>query len=124
MIYVTDEFSHTLDFLEKNHLMYCMEFDGEIESIVLQPYNPYDGINGRKYPMSTLFLGYRSDSLDAFAVQSDFGSKQPIKDPQRVEKLLPKLRSVYNMTRPGYLAAVKLAGSDQYIYKYLPGEVE
>ena len=59
VIYVTDEFSHTLDFLEKNHLMYCMEFDGEIESIVLQPYNPYDGINGRKYPMSTLFLGYR-----------------------------------------------------------------
>ena len=124
VIYLTDSFTNTLAFLEKNQLTSCMEFDGTVESITLQAYEPYGGINGRKTPLSNLFLGYRADSLDDFLVQMDFGNKTPITDKDRIASLLPRLRSTYNMTRAGYLAAVKIEGRDGYIYKYLPGGLE
>ena len=123
VVYVTEEFTNTLAFLEKNGLSYCMEFDGEIESITLIPYAPYAGINGRKNPCSNVFLGYRSESLDDFMIQTDFGDKKPITDAERLRGLTGRLRSTYYMTREGYLAAVKIAGSEKYVYKYLPGSL-
>lgn len=123
IIYITEEFTNTLRFIEENQWEECIAFEGDIESITLQAYNPYDGINGRKSPLSNLFLSYRQNSLDAFLVQEDYGAKRSVTDEKRISELLPKLRSVYNMTRGGYLAAVKISGQDGYIYKYLPGDL-
>lgn len=123
LIYVTKDYTNTIAFLKKHDIISCFDFDGEIESITLQKYDPYGGINGRKKPLSNFFIGYKSDSIDDFIVQVDFGAKQPITDETRLAKLIPRLRSTYNMTEEGYLAAVKLKGSNQYIYKYLPGTV-
>jgi len=123
-VYITDDFTDTLTFLENNGLSGCLAFTGEIESITLQKYDPYGGINGRKKPLSNFFIGYRGTSLDDFMVQVDFGAKQPVTDETRIAGLLPRLRSTYSMTREGYLAAIKLKGSEYYIYKYLPGKID
>ena len=121
VIYLTEQFQHTLAFLGKNDLNSYISFSGEIESITLQWYDPYDGLNGRTYPASNFFLGYKTDTLDDFLVQTDYGDKKAITDPQKIQALLPKLRSFYFTTKEGYLAAIKLKDSDAYIYKYLPG---
>ncbi|MCR5666934.1 MAG: hypothetical protein K6G01_08895 [Eubacterium sp.] len=120
-VYITSAYTNTIAFLEENHLMDLMTFEGEIESITLQEYDPYGGVvNGRTEPLSNLFLSYKSDDVDSFVVKEDFGSKQAITDPDQISELVSQMRSVYNMTRSGYLAAVKISGSDDYIYKYLP----
>jgi|GEM_PF-2281104 len=123
-VYITEDFTNTFTFLENNGLSECLAFTGEIESITLQKYEPYGGINGRKKPLSNFFIGYRGTSLDDFIVQVDFGAKKPVTDEARIAELLPRLRSTYSMTQEGYLAAVKLKGSDNYIYKYLPGTID
>ncbi|SDB22251.1 hypothetical protein [Eubacterium oxidoreducens] len=120
-IFLTSDYTNTLAFLEENQLTDLMTFDGEIESITLQEYNPYGSVvNSRTEPLSNLFFSYKSDDVDSFVVKEDFGSKQAITDPDRIKELTGQLRSIYNMTRSGYLAAVKISGSDDYIYKYLP----
>lgn len=120
LVYVTDSFTHTLVFLEENGLRKLMDFQGGIESIAFQKYNPYGGINKRKIPLSSYFMAYRTGSPDSYLVEEDFGKKRPITDPDKIAELTPLLQSGYFMNDGGYLAAVKLAGKDVYVYKYLP----
>lgn len=123
-VYVTDDFTNTLTFLEKNNLSYCMDFTGEIESVTIRKYNPYAGINGRKSPISNYFMSYAADSPDNFLTQEDFGSAKTITDAAKIAEYLPLARSDYYMSREGYLIAVKLKGSAKYVYQYLPGKLD
>ncbi|ATW25586.1 hypothetical protein [Candidatus Formimonas warabiya] len=120
LVYVTASFTHTLAFLEENGLRELLDFQGDIESITFQKYNPYDGINKRKIPLSSYFMAYRTGSPDSYLVEEDFGKKRPITDPDKIKELMPLLQSNYFMNDGGYLTAVKLAGKDVYVYKYLP----
>ena len=94
----------------------------QVESVTLQKFDPYIGINGMKYPMGMYFMSYRANSLDEFLVQKDFGTKYTITDEEKVRQLLPGLRNGYYMTEGGYLAAVKIAGKDGYVYMFLPAD--
>ena len=120
LVYVTDDFSNTLDFLDKHGLRELMEFRGEIESVTLQAYDPYGGINRRKTPYSSYFMAYRTGSADSYLVEEDFGRKRPITDTQKLAELTSLLQNSYFMNDGGYLAAVKLAGEETYVYQYLP----
>ena len=94
----------------------------EIESITLQKFDPYASMNQISDPMSVLFLSYRSASDDDFPIQQDFGTRPQLTDSNQISEIAPALRSTYFMSGGGYIAAVKLSGSDQYIYKFLPYE--
>jgi ABC-2 type transport system permease protein len=119
-VYVTDSFTHTLAFLNENGLRNLLDFNGKIESIRLQKYDPYEGINRRTTPLSSFFMAYRTDSPDSFMVEEDFGTDPPITDQDKIAQLMSCLQNDYFMNDGGYLAAVKLAGEDVYVYKYLP----
>ena len=94
----------------------------EIESITLQKFDPYASMNKISDPMSILFLSYRSASDDDFPLRQDFGTRPELTDANQISEIAPALRSTYFMSGGGYVAAVKLSGSDQYIYKFLPYE--
>ncbi len=120
LVYVTEDFKKTVGFLKSNSLYPLFDFRGEIESIKFQSYNPFDGINKNLKPMSVFFQGYINAANGSFMVEKDFGKDLIIDDPERIKELMPLLRNNYFMSDGGYFAAVKLKGSDMYVYKYLP----
>lgn len=120
LVYLTDSFTHTLAFLDQNGLRNLLDFDGKIESITLQKYDPYGGINRRKAPLSSYFMAYRTNSPDSYLIEEDFGINLSITDRDKIAALMPLLQNAYFMNDGGYLAAVKLADKDAYVYKYLP----
>lgn len=93
-----------------------------IESVTLQKFDPYASMNKISDPMSVLFLSYRSKSDDDFPIRQDFGTRPKLTDANQISEIVPALRSNYFMSGGGYIAAVKLTGSDQYIYKFIPYE--
>lgn len=121
-LYLTEQDTNTLEWLENNQLLSLVEGDVEIESITLQKFDPYIGINGMKYPTSMYFMSYRAYSLDEFLIQKDFGAKNTITDASKINQILPGLRNGYFMSDGGYLAAVKTKGMDGYIYMFLPAK--
>lgn len=120
MIYLNKSYTNTISFLSENNLTQYLEFKGEIESITLQKYNPYAGINSRKTPVSNYFMGHIGSTLDEFWVQEDFGEKYTVTQSERLLQIIPNLQNGYFLNDEGYLAAVKLAGEERYAYLYLP----
>ncbi len=121
-LYLTDQDQNTLDWLERNQLLGLLSDNVQIESITLQKFDPYIGINDMKYPFGMYFMSYRAETLDEFLIQKDFGTKYTITDEDKLAQLLPGLRNGYFMSEGGYLAAVKTVGMDGYIYLFLPAE--
>lgn len=123
LVYVTESFPQTLQWLDDKDLLRHFEFEGEIESITLQAYDPYEGINKRSSPMSNYYMAYKGSEDDGFLVQSDFGRKRPVMDPERIEEYVSLLQNGYFMNDKGYFVAVKIAGREGAVYKYLPEEL-
>ncbi|MCD7923015.1 MAG: hypothetical protein LUG27_11410 [Clostridiales bacterium] len=121
-VYVNARDTHTIAWLEQYGLYDLIDADVEIESITLQEFDPYIGMDGLSDPFGVYFMSYRADSLDDFMIQKDFGKKNTITDASRIAALVPGLRNGYFMSGGGYLAAVKVAGTDGYIYMFLPAE--
>lgn len=119
-IYVTDRFTRTLAFLRGNGLGNAFDFTGAVENITLMKYNPYVSVNRSIVPTSGYFMGYSQNNENGFVLQKDFGKNTVIDDADQIGKLLPLLQNGYFVSRGGYLAAVKLKGSSQYVYKFLP----
>jgi ABC-2 type transport system permease protein len=119
-VYVNESDVQTLKWLEDNQLLNLVTDSPQIESITLQKFDPYIGINGLTSPISLYFMSYRADSLDEFLIQKDFGKKYTITDADKLAELAPVLKNGYFMSEGGYLAAVKLTGIDGYIYMFLP----
>lgn len=120
LVYVTDAFTHTLNYLKTNGLYAAFAFSGEIEEISLQKYDPYVGINSSTEPQSPYFMAYASDSDNDYIQTKDFGTDIVIDDAVQLSELSALLRNDYFMSGGGYLACIKLKGSDRYIYKFLP----
>ncbi len=119
-VYLTSGYENTIAWLEENALMDYVENDYEIESISLQRMDPYIGINEPDYPMGMYFMAYRADSGDEFMIQKDFGNRYVITDREEIAEIFSGLKNGYYMSEGGFLAAVKLAGIDEYVYMFLP----
>ncbi len=121
LVFVTSGFRNTLNFLKEYHLEQCFEFTGEIESITLQKYNPFNGISRSYKPMSQYFIAYRETTNHRFIGENkDFGKDYVVKDANKIAEVASFLRNDYFMSDGGYLAAVKIKGTNQYVYKFLP----
>lgn len=121
-VYVNEQDVNTYGWLEEHQLLNLVSGLPEIESITLQKFDPYVGINGLKYPMGFYFMSYRADTPDEFLIQKDFGKKYTITEEEQISLLMPQLRNGYYMSAGGYLAAVRVKGTDGYIYLFLPAE--
>lgn len=119
-VYLTSAFTNTLKFLNDNGLAKALSFGGAAESITLMKYNPYVSKDREAAPESQYFMAYTADNAGSFILQKDFGKNYVVDDPDQVDELMPLLQNDYYMSRGGYLAAVKLQGSDTYVYKFLP----
>lgn len=117
-VYVTDEFSNTCAWLQSRDLLYQPQ--GQVESITLQKFNPYENINGLSYPMSMYFMSYRADTLENFLILKDFGKKYIITGKEELSQLSSHLRNTWFMDEGGYLAAVKTEGNEGYSYMFIP----
>ncbi|MCD7982485.1 MAG: hypothetical protein LUF32_09320 [Clostridiales bacterium] len=121
-VYVTEEDANLIAWLQEYELLDLVTADVEIESITLQDFDPYIGMNDLSYPFGVYFMSYRADSLDEFMIQKDFGDKNTITGADRIENMKSRLRNGYFMSGGGYLAAVKIAGTEGYVYMFLPEE--
>lgn len=125
-IYLTDEYVNTRRLLsewnadEAGSGSVVSVYD--VESIMLQRFDPYGSMNKISDPVSMLFLSYKSVTDMEFILQQDFGNRPVLKSEEQISELLPGLRSTYFMSGGGYLAAIKLQGRSEYIYKFLPYE--
>jgi ABC-2 type transport system permease protein len=125
-VYIDEGFENTLSYLKENSLWFD---DGmarsvdpdEVETLIVQPYDPYIGINKPNFPQSPYFMSYLSDSPDDFRILKDFGEKDVVKDPERKEKIVSEMRSNYFLSEAGSLVAVKYKGSNTWVYKFWPG---
>lgn len=122
MVYVTKSFKNTLMLLDQWGISNIFEFQGDLEALYLQKFDPYSSMNGLSMPMSMLFMSYKSDSDSDFLIEKDFGTRPQIKDRSQLQEIIPKLRNCYFMSGGGYLAAIKIKGREQYVYKFLPYE--
>jgi len=122
VIYLTDEFTETLAWLDENGLSgYLAAKDSSvIESLTFQRYDPYAGMNKVTKPFSVLFKGYRSTNASSFIVTQDFGTKYATTDAGELAELIPLLRNTYYMDGGGYLVQAKLGGVNAYAYYFLP----
>lgn len=121
LVFVTPGFTNTLRWLKATGLFPCFDFTGEIESIELEPYNPYVSVvNSLPEPKSLYFIGYSSDTAGDFIQTRDFGKSYVLSDFEKISGIAPKLRNDYFMSGGGYLAAAKIRGREQYVYKFLP----
>ncbi|MDR1068660.1 MAG: hypothetical protein LBL36_05390 [Clostridiales Family XIII bacterium] len=125
-VYLDESFENTLSYLNANGLWFD---DGmtnsidpdEVETLIVQPYDPYIGINKPSFPQSPYFMSYLSDSPDDFRILKDFGEKDIVKDPARKKQILSEMRSAYFLSEEGSLVAVKYKSSNKWVYKFWPG---
>ncbi|MDT3428081.1 ABC-2 type transport system permease protein [Paenibacillus forsythiae] len=122
IIYVTPSFTNTIQYLKETGLYSYLENTEEIESITLQSYDPYVGMNKSKDPKSAYFLGYIADNDREFIQTKDFGANPVVSDPVKMDELAPLLKNDYYMSGGGYLACVKLKNKNLYVYKFLPAK--
>lgn len=121
-LYLTSSYTHTLAWLEENHLLELIQEKPDVELIYLQKLDPYIGINGQSYPMGMYFMAYCADTDNEFLIQKDFGNHITITDEAEIQELLNNLQDGYFMSRGGYLAAVKLKDESRYRYLFLPAD--
>lgn len=122
VVYITDSFFNTINFLKENNLYQYFTNKVNLESVTFQKYDPFVGINKNYKPESQYFMGYISNDGYQFIVTKDFGKDLVIDDPSQLKELSGLLQNNYFMSTGGYLASVKIKGTDKYVYKFLPAQ--
>ena len=124
VIYLTDEFTHTLAWFEEKGLNSYLSVEStetsQIESLTFQRYAPYVGMNAVTDPQSAYFMGYKSTSELQFISMKDFGTKYSTDDADEIAELLPLMRNNYFLDGGGYLVSAKLKGQEAYTYLFIP----
>lgn len=123
VIYLTDEFTNTLQWFEDKGLteyLALADEAGAVESITVQHYAPFDGMNAVTDPQSAYFMGYRAAADQQFVVMQDFGTKFSTSEPDQVAELVSLARNVGYLNSGGYLLSCKLAGEEGYAYLLIP----
>ena len=93
---------------------------GVFSDVLIQKFDPYSSMNGMKSPVSLFFGQYFSSSAEDFILRRDFGNRPEINDSGQISELTAASRGAYYMDGGGYLLAFKVAGSDSYVYRFLP----
>ncbi len=122
-IHLTGAYERTMALMEQWGISQNRSEDASgssIEGIILQKFDPFASMNRMTDPISLLFQTYRSSGSDDFILSKDFGNRPEITDPQQIAELEPALRSISFMSRGGYLAAVRMTGSEDYVYEFIP----
>lgn len=123
VVYVTDKWKNTEDLLESWSVMPEEQAPGEsgvFSDVLIQKFDPYSSMNGMKSPVSLFFGQYFSSSAEDFILRRDFGNRPEINDSEQISELTAASRGAYYMDGGGYLLAFKVAGSDSYVYRFLP----
>lgn len=123
VVYVTDKWKNTEDLLESWSVMPEEQAPGEsgvFSDVLIQKFDPYSSMNGMKSPVSLFFGQYFSSSAEDFVLRRDFGNRPDINDSGQISELAAASRGAYYMDGGGYLLAFKVAGSDSYVYRFLP----
>jgi ABC-2 type transport system permease protein len=127
-VYINEGFEQTQTFLLEKDLWFGEDVRAgsssdpdEADTLIIQRYDPYIGINKPYFPQSLYFMSYLADGSDAFRIQKDFGNADVVRDPEEVSVILSEMRSNYFLSEPGYLVAVKYKESDRWVYKFWPG---
>lgn len=119
---LTEDYTHTLDFLEQQGALALLEETPTVETLVLQPFDPFTKVKAFDTPMSFDFLSYTDTGVDSFLVAREYGKNIVITNPERIAAILPNLKNNWFMGGGGFLAAVKVNGSEQFVYLFLPAE--
>lgn len=125
VVYLTDEFEHTLAWFEEKGLSSYLVLDdeaGAVERITVQRYAPFDGMNAVTEPQSAYFMGYRAAVEQQFVSMQDFGTKFSTDDADQIAELLPLARNACYLDGGGYLLSCKLAGQEAYSYLVIPAD--
>lgn len=123
VVYVTDKWKNTEDLLESWSVMPEEQAPGEsgvFSDVLIQKFDPYSSMNGMKSPVSLFFGQYFSSSAEDFVLRRDFGNRPDINDSGQISELAAASRGAYYMDGGGYLLAFKVAGSDSYVYRFMP----
>ena len=122
VIYLTDEYEHTLEWLAENDLASYVEGSGAkvLESLTFQRFDPYGGMNAVTSPTSMVFKGYRTTNASHFVATQDFGTRFELTDADSIDEIAGLLRNTYFLDESGYLVCAKLGGIEEYAYFYLP----
>lgn len=123
VVYVTCDWKNTETLLESWGVMPAEQAPGEsgvFSDVLIQKFDPYSSMNGMKSPVSLFFGQYFSSSAEDFILRRDFGNRPDINDSGQISELAAASRGVYYMDGGGYLLAFKVAGSDSYVYRFLP----
>jgi ABC-2 type transport system permease protein len=128
-VYIDEGFENTLMYLRVRGLWFDDDLASsadpdEVETLIVQTYDPYIGINKPSFPQSPYFMSYISGSADDFRILKDFGEKDVVRDPEKIEKVLTEMRSSYFLSESGSLVAVKYKGSSKWVYKFWPNDAE
>ncbi len=123
VVYVTCDWKNTETLLESWGVMPAEQAPGEsgvFSDVLIQKVDPYSSMNGMKSPVSLFFGQYFSSSAEDFILRWDFGNRPDITDSAQISELAAASRGAYYMDGGGYLLAFKVAGSDSYVYRFLP----
>lgn len=123
VVYLTDEFTNTLAWLEENGLGGYLTLEDEsayVESITVERYDPFGGMNAVTQPQSAYFMGYRASVGEQFIVPHDFGTYFTTDDAAEMSELLECARNMGYLNEGGYLLSVKLRGADAWAYLLVP----
>ena len=125
-VFISEKHTGTMAFLKERGL-WLEQYPDEpalaegIERLILQPWDPYIGINAPSFPQSLFFMSYISGRPDQFRNVKDFGRPDEVRDPAEIAGIADSLRNYYYLTEEGFLAAVKYKGSAAWVYLFLPG---
>lgn len=125
VVYLTDEFTHTLAWFAEKGLSEYLAVSDEaslVESITVQRYAPFEGMNEVTEPQSALFMGYRADVDQQFISMQDFGTKYSTEEAAQIDELLSLARNTGYLNNGAYLLSVKLAGVEAYSYLMIPAD--
>lgn len=144
VVYLTDEFTHTLAWFEEKGLTSYLSAGGAtmvdeidenssasgetvdagdlVESMTFQRYAPFEGMNAVTKPKSAYFLGYRASVEQQFVTMQDFGTRFSTSDAGEIAELLPLCRNAYYLDGGGYLVSAKLAGQEAWAYLFIPAK--
>ena len=125
VVYVTDNWKNTENILSSWGVMPAEQAPGEsgvFSDVLIQKFDPYASMNGMTSPVSLFFGQYFSSSAEDFMLRQDFGNRPDLTDSAQISELAAASRGAYYMDGGGYLLAFKVAGSDSYVYRFLPYE--
>jgi hypothetical protein len=115
-IFITEDFTNTINFLKLKKLYDYLSFNGEIESLEILQYK----LNSKDKYINRMSKYFRSFNTQHGLALNYSNREISITDKAKIEVLIPKLQSNYFRNYDGYLVGITIKGQREHVYKYLP----